>query len=157
MGGGDYKMILFDSKGKDLYLSTLVSAKYVMDSRHVITSQTYNDVAYLRIKIKWPHRLLQVTREDYVFIRNYYYELSTVLFTPDISFLKDASNNQSFYRLTMHSSKDGLSIPLDAILLFSKSIDFTKPHSKALITKQFLKYVRDGLDFLETYYGRLPF
>lgn len=150
-------MILFDYKKTDLYLHPLVSAKYIFETRDVITTQTYNDLAVLRMKILWPHRLFHVRNEEYIHLRNIYYYLSTSLYTPEITFIKDATDNLSYYRLVCGKSKDGLLADLDAILLAPKAYDLKHSWSRAFIVKLFLKYVNDGLSFLETVYGYLPF
>jgi hypothetical protein len=150
-------MILFNYQGKEIYLYPIVSARFQFDSKFVLVSQSYNEVDYLRFRIAYPYTLISVTRDDYVTLRNIYYELSSVFYTPTVAFLKNAGENSAYFRLTSPAVKGGLSYPLDAILLVERNFDFNKSYTNGIVIKKFLKYVADGLDFLEHYYGRLPF
>jgi len=150
-------MILFQHNGQDLYLHPIVSARYAFETRNVFVNQSYNDTNYLRMKLIFPHMLLGIQHTDYVLIRNFYYELCNTLFTPTVTYLKDASKNLAYFRINAPKAKGGLTMELDAIILVEKTFDITKQYAAGIVIKRFLKFTRDGLKFLETYYGSLPF
>ena len=157
MGGNKKQMILFQYNGQDHYLYPIVSARYAFDTRSVYVNQTYNDTAYLRMKLNFPHRLIAVQHSDYVILRNFYYELCNTLFSPTITYLKDASKNLAYFRVTAPKEKGGLSMELDAIVLVEKNFDYKQSYAAGVVIKRFLRFTKDGLKFLETYYGSLPF
>lgn len=150
-------MILFKVDNREQFFYPLVSAKYSFESKSVMVSQTYNETSYVRMKLDLPYRILHITQESYLTIRNFYYELCESYYTPSITFLKNASDNLAFFRITHPSLKGVLTYNLDAIFLVERDFDFKKSFSNAILMKRFLKFIKDGLQFLETYYGKLPF
>ena len=95
-------------------------------------------------------------REDYTLLRDFYWQLSDLSYTPEISFVKNYSQNLSVFRIR-HPKGNLFVYELDALFLVERNFDLDSPAANAIIMSRFLRFVRDGLELLEKYYGSLPF
>lgn len=149
-------MLTFTHNFKEANLSCIVSAEY--DSKHkaVIVSQSYSGVVFLKLRIQMRGASYPVRHEEYTYIRDFYWQLSDSLYTPNIKFIKNASESYSFFSLQL-ASPTNLIYPLDALFKVERNFNFESEAANAIIMKRFLHFIRDGLSVLEKYYGSLPF
>jgi hypothetical protein len=141
---------------QNYFIPCIVSARYDSKSRYVVSSQTYNEIPYLKMRLEMRKISAPLSREDYTLIRDFYWQLSDLLYTPEISFVKNYSHSLSVFRIR-HRKGNLFIYELDALFLVERNFDFDSPAANAIIMSRFLRFIRDGLELLEKYYGSLPF